>query len=101
MENISKDDIRYQEAERQVKKIKGFYTSLFVYFAVNIFILVVNYRELKPGQTIWHIKYFALPIFWGIAVVIQGLRTFMHNFMLGSNWEERKIKELMDKEKQP
>ncbi|WP_294286973.1 2TM domain-containing protein [uncultured Chryseobacterium sp.] len=100
MENISKDDIRYKEAEKQVKKIKGFYTSLFIYFAVNIFILYLNYRDLKPEETIWQLKYFSLPIFWGIAVVIHGLRTFMPNFMLGSNWEDRKIKELMDKEKQ-
>ncbi|WP_373463431.1 2TM domain-containing protein [Chryseobacterium sp. SORGH_AS_0447] len=45
-------------------------------------------------------KYFTLPIFWGIAVVIQGLRAFVPNFMLGSKWEDRKIKELMEKEKQ-
>ncbi|KAA0129867.1 2TM domain-containing protein [Chryseobacterium sp. SN22] len=101
MENISKDDIRYKEAEREVKKIKKFYIFLFIYIAVNIFILVLNYRELKPGQTIWQLKYFLLPIFWGIAVVIQAMRTFMPNFMLGSKWEDRKIKELMDKEKQP
>lgn len=100
MENISKDDIRYKEAEKQVKRIKKFYVFLFVYIAVNIFIFVLNYRELKPGDTIWQLKYFSLPVFWGIAVVIHGLRTFMPNFMLGSNWEDRKIKELMDKEKQ-
>ncbi|WP_295220802.1 2TM domain-containing protein [uncultured Chryseobacterium sp.] len=100
MENISKDDIRYKEAERQVKKIKRFYSSLFIYIAVNIFILYLNYRDLKPDETIWKLKYFSLPLFWGIAVMIQGLRTFIPNFMLGSNWEDRKIKELMDKEKQ-
>ncbi len=100
MENISKDDIRYKEAERQVKKIKGFYTSLFIYFAVNIFILYLNYKDLKPGETIWQIKYFTLSFFWGIGVIIHAMRTFISGFMLGTNWEERKIRELMDKEKQ-
>lgn len=100
MENISKDDVRYKEAERQVQRIKKFYIFLFIYLVVNIFILVLNYRELKPGQTILQLKYFTLPIFWGIAVVIQGLRAFVPNFMLGSKWEDRKIKELMEKEKQ-
>lgn len=100
MEDISKDDIRYKEAEKQVKKIKKFYVFIFIYFAVNIFILFMNYTELKPGETIWRIKYFTLPFFWGIAVVIYAMRVFIPGFMLGSNWEEKKIKELMDKEKQ-
>lgn len=100
MEEISKDDIRYKEAERQVKKIKKFYTFLFIYFAVNIFILFVNYRDLKPNESIWSLKYFSLPIFWGIAVVIYAMRVFIPGFLLGNNWEEKKIKELMDKEKQ-
>ncbi|MFC3159977.1 2TM domain-containing protein [Chryseobacterium arachidis] len=100
MENISKDDIRYKEAERQVKRIKQFYIFVFIYIVVNIFILFLNFRELKPGETIWQLKYFSLPLFWGIAVVIHAMRTFIPGFMLGSNWEEKKIKELMEKEKQ-
>lgn len=99
MENISKDDIRYKEAERRVKKIKNFYVFIFIYIVVNIFILYLNYRELKPGETIWQLKYFTLPLFWGIAVVITAMRTFIPGFMLGSNWEDKKIKELMEKEK--
>lgn len=98
MENISKEDIRYKEAERRVKKIKNFYVIVFIYFAVNIFILFINYRELKPGETIWQLKYFSLPFFWGLAVIFYGMRVFIPNFLLGNNWEERKIKELMEKE---
>ncbi len=65
MENISKDDFRYKEAERQVKRIKRFYVFVFIYIVVNIFIFLINYRELKPGQTIWQLKYFLLPLVWG------------------------------------
>ncbi|MCJ8152843.1 2TM domain-containing protein [Chryseobacterium sp. SSA4.19] len=100
MENISKNDIRYKEAEKQVKRIKQFYIFVFIYIVVNIFILFLNFRELKPGETIWQLKYFSLPLFWGIAVVIHAMRTFIQGFMLGSNWEDRKIREFMEKEKQ-
>ncbi|MFP3592055.1 2TM domain-containing protein [Chryseobacterium sp. SIMBA_038] len=99
MENIDQNDLRYKEAERKVKKIKNFYVFTFIYFAVNIFILFLNYRELEPGQTIWSLKYFSLPIFWGIGVVGYGMSVFLPGFLLGNNWEEKKIKELMDKEK--
>lgn len=99
MENIDQNDLRYKEAERRVKKIKNFYVFTFIYFTVNIFILFLNYRELEPGQTIWSLKYFSLPIFWGIGVVGYGMSVFLPGFLLGNNWEEKKIKELMDKEK--
>jgi len=99
MENMDQNDLRYKEAERKVKKIKNFYVFIFIYFAVNIFILFLNYRELEPGQTIWSLKYFSLPIFWGIGVVGYGMSVFLPGFLLGNNWEEKKIKELMDKEK--
>jgi len=100
MENINKDDIRYQEAERKVKKIKNFYVFMFIYFAVNIFILFLNYRGLKPDETIWQLKYFSLPLFWGIGVIGYGMSVFLPGFVLGNKWEEKKIKELMEKEKQ-
>lgn len=99
MENIDKDDIRYREAERRVKKIKNFYVFTFIYFAVNIFILFLNYRGLKPDESIWRLKYFSLPLFWGIGVIGYGMSVFLPGFVLGNKWEEKKIKELMEKEK--
>ncbi|AZA87534.1 histidine kinase [Chryseobacterium shandongense] len=100
MNPISKDDIRYKEAEIRVKKIKSFYVFAFVYFAVNIFIMFINYKELKPGETIWHLKYFSLPIFWGIGLIGYAINVFVPGVILGSNWEEKKIKKLMEKEKE-
>ncbi|MDR6514976.1 2TM domain-containing protein [Chryseobacterium camelliae] len=98
MEEISQDDIRYKQAEKRVKQIKNFYIFLFVYVVVNIFILITNYRELKPGQTLWHLKYFSLPLFWGIGLLVYGLRVFVPSFILGNHWEEKKIQQLMDEE---
>ncbi len=98
MENINQDDIRYKEAERRVKKIKNFYVFVFIYLAVNCFILLINCKELKPHETIWQLKYFTLPLFWGIAVVVYGFRVFVPGFIFGNNWEEKKIREFMEKE---
>lgn len=99
-QQISEDDIRYKEAEKRVKRIKSFYIFTFVYIVVNIFIFVSNYRELKPGETIWQLKYFTLPIFWGIGIVGYAISIFLPGVFLGRNWEEKKIKQLMDKEKE-
>jgi len=99
MKNSNENDIRYREAERRVKKIKNFYVFTFIYVAVNIFVLFLNYRELEPGKSIWRLQYFALPFFWGIGLIGYGMSTFLPGFVLGNKWEERKIKEFMEKEK--
>ncbi|MBB4806910.1 hypothetical protein HNP38_002206 [Chryseobacterium defluvii] len=99
MENMDDNDIRYLEAEKKVKKLKNFYMSVFIYFAVNAFILYMNYRSLQPGESIWHFKYFLVPFFWGIGLVGYAMTVFLPGFLLGSKWEKRKIKELMDKDK--
>lgn len=99
MENINENDIRYKEAARRVKRIKNFYVFTFIYVAVNLFILFLNYKELKPGETIWRMEYFVLPFFWGIGLIGYGMSVFLPGFLLGNKWEEKKIKELMDKNK--
>jgi hypothetical protein len=98
MKNIDENDIQYREAQRKVKKIKNFYLSVFIYVAVNLFILYLNYSDLGPNETIWHIEYFILPIIWGAVLLVYGMSVYFSRFMLGSKWEEKKIKELMDKE---
>jgi hypothetical protein len=99
MEQISKEGIRYKEAARKVKRIKNFYVFTFIYLTVNIFILFLNYKDLKPGESIWRYEYFILPFFWGIVWIGYGMSVFLPGFILGNNWERKKIKELMEKNK--
>jgi len=99
MKSIDENDIQYREAARKVKRIKNFYVSVFIYVAVNLFILYLNYSDLGPNATIWHIEYFILPLIWGAVLLLYGISVYFSGFMLGSKWEERKIKELMDKER--
>jgi len=41
----------------------------------------------------------ATPFFWGIGLLVHGLSVFGRNLLFNSDWEEKKIKELMDKDK--
>ena len=41
----------------------------------------------------------AILFFWGIGLVAHGLSVFVPQFVLGKDWEERKIRELMEKNK--
>ena len=43
---------------------------------------------------------FTTPFFWGIGLLFHGLNVFKHNFHFFKDWEERKIKEFMEKEEE-
>ncbi|WP_312761233.1 2TM domain-containing protein [Epilithonimonas sp.] len=100
MEIINKqDDIKYLEAKKRVKKLKGFYSHLTIYILVNLFIVFINIQDLKPGESYFQYKNFITLFFWGIGLLAHGMSVFVPQFVLGRNWEERKIRELMNKEK--
>ena len=95
----TQDEIKYQEALKRVKKIKGFYTHAIVYVFVNIMIVFLNVKNLDPGESYFQFKNFMTAFFWGIGLLAHGLSVFVPNWIMGQNWEERKIKEFMEKDK--
>jgi hypothetical protein len=97
MENL--DEIKYQEAVKRVKKIKGFYTHLAVYVVINIALLIMKFQNLDEGESFFRLRNFSTALFWGIGLVAHCLSVFLPSFIMTNNWEEKKIKELMDKEK--
>jgi hypothetical protein len=99
MENNTTDQIRYEDAVKRVKKIKGFYTHAMVYVVINILFIVANIQNLEPGESYFQFKNFFTAFFWGIGLLAHAMATFVpYYFILGKDWEERKIKELMEKE---
>jgi len=99
MENNREQHLRYREAEKRMKKIKGFYIHAMVFFFVNVFIIASKAIDPDPGEVFWEWDLLSLPFVWGIGLAVHGFSIFMPAFILGRDWEEKKIKELMDKEK--
>ncbi|MFN7676381.1 2TM domain-containing protein [Flavobacterium sp.] len=91
--------MKFQEAAKRVKKIKGFYTHLTVYIVVNTMIIIVNVQNLDEGESFFKFKTFSTALFWGIGLAAHGLSVFLPSLIMGKDWEEKKIKELMEKEK--
>lgn len=88
-----KQDEKYIRAKKRVERLKGFYIHLSVYILVNIMLFIINL--LSDAGNWW----FLYPLGgWGIGLLIHGITTFTYgNF--GADWEERKIKEYMEKDK--
>ena len=88
------DEEKYERAKKQVKEIKAFYSNLISYVVVNVILIIINLIT-SPGS-LW---FFWVTIFWGIGILIHGVHVFMKKGrFLGPEWEEKKIKEFMDKE---
>lgn len=96
---MNTEEIRYKEAQKEVKRIKGFYTHAIVYVVINIMVFISNAREIPADESIFQWRTLMTPFFWGIGLLAHGLSVFLPNLILGKDWEERKIKEFMEKEK--
>ena len=101
MEINNENNIKYLNAKKRVKQVKGFYIHALVFVLVNAFIImmkVINGQHVA-GEPQIKISQFLTIIIWGVGLVAHGLSVFLPNFILGKNWEEKKIREFMDKDK--
>ena len=83
---------KYERAKERVEKLKGFYIHFAIYL---IMVPVFIFLNIKSTGFPWAI----FPIAgWGFGVAGHAMEAFDYNPFLGKNWEEKKIKELMDKD---
>ncbi len=81
---------KYLRAKKRVEQLKEFYGSIIAYVLVIPFLIFINLRTSPNFHWFW------FPMFgWALGITIHGFKTFGY----GSNWEERKIREIMEKEK--
>lgn len=84
------DSAKYLRAKKRVDNLKGFYGSLVAYVFVIPFLIALNYN------TSWHFQWFWFPAFgWGMGLAIGAFNIYG----VGGNWEDRKIREIMEKNK--
>lgn len=99
MESKQLEDQNYKAAKKRVKDIKGFYIHLVVYLAINSMLLLVNSNFNENGGFDLELSNFYTAIFWGIGLGAHWASVFGPGILLGKKWEERKIKELMEKDR--
>jgi len=103
MEENFNNEERYRRAKKRVKEIKRFYWHLFWYLVVNIFLTFgSSIKEFATEGTFSfdHLNFgaFSVWFFWGIGLVGNWLHVFGTNIIFSKDWENRKIKEYMDKD---
>jgi hypothetical protein len=93
IKNTNKEN-KYIRAKERVAEIKKFYTSLFFYIVFISFLAGLNYYTNQ-----WNYMWFLwAALGWGIGLIFQAAKAFNWNPFISKDWEERKIKELMDRD---
>ncbi|WP_273567331.1 2TM domain-containing protein [Maribacter halichondriae] len=94
MEYSDKEN-KYFRAKEKVEEIKKFYSSLIAYVFVISALAALNWYTDQ-----WRYPWFLWAAFgWGIGLIFQAIKAFSLNPFFGRGWEERKIKEFMEDDK--
>lgn len=99
---------KYDRAKKRVDAIKGFYKHARAYIIVNLILLILRTNVLSfiRGGDLDTLDFqnwldwntYLTPILWGIGLALHGIYVFQGKINFIKNWEERKLKELMDEE---
>ena len=97
MDPVNDKNIQYERAIKRVKVIIGFFIHALVYVLVNLFLILSTSIKYDSFETFFQQNQFWGIGLWGIGLFAHGLSVFLPNFILGKNWEEKKIRELMER----
>ncbi|WP_329806588.1 2TM domain-containing protein [Flavobacterium facile] len=87
---IASENMSYVRAKERVEKLKGFYGNLISYCTVIPILIIINVNT-SGFQWFW------FPMLgWGFGVTMHAFETFGY----GKAWEEKKIREILNKENQ-
>lgn len=105
------EDLKRARAIKKVQKIKKFHNHLRAYLVVNIGIMFLRYTGLgfvvsgienaDEGFLKWvDWNVFGIPIVWGCFLLFHAARAYEWLPFLDSKWEERKIRQFMEDDKE-
>jgi len=87
------DHERYERAMKRAGELRSFYTHAVVYLLVNIGLFVIDLL----GDSGWW--FYWSTIFWGLGLVFHAISVFGRVGPFSSEWEERKAREIMERER--
>ncbi|MBP7470598.1 MAG: histidine kinase [Flavobacterium sp.] len=83
------ENTAYYRAKKRVEQLKGFYGSLISYCIVIPILIFINLKYMPHFQWFWFSA-----AGWGFGLLMHAFKVFGYS----SNWEERKIQEILRKE---
>lgn len=92
---MTESDTAFRRARERVNAIRGWYVHLIVYVAVNTLLVGI---DLAEGGGLDYAYWTVLG--WGIGLAVHSAFVWVGGRApLGNDWEERKVRELIEKER--
>lgn len=98
MKNNFQNKNHYSKARKRIEEIKGFYGHIFSFIIINIGLFVIN-SVTSPNYLWFDYWFYWQLLIWGIGLFFHGLKIFNLIPFFGRKWEDRKIEEILEKEK--
>jgi 2TM domain len=89
------EQLKYRRARERMAEIKGFYIHALVFVLVVSGLAAVNFALGKPYWVLWVL------LGWGAGVALHAALVFGRETSFLSNWEARKMKQLMNEVETP
>lgn len=99
MENSFENEKVVEKYRKRVKAMAGFYKHLAAYVLVNLFMFAMKIINMDADDTFFEWGTFITAISWGIGLAAHYISVFKPSIVVGKGWEERKIKEFMERER--
>ncbi len=96
IETSNEKELKYLRAKERLDEVRKFYTKLVRSLLLIVFLAGVNYF-LNEWRYMWFL-WAAFGI--GIGLVSNAIKVFGVNPFFGRDWEDRKIREFMEKDEQ-
>lgn len=88
------NETKYIRAQDRVAKLKRFYGRIFRGLLAIVITGAINYYLNE-----WRNPWFLWVVFGvGLGLSLKAFKLFGINLLFGKNWEERKVREIMDKD---
>ena len=103
MEIIDKNK-KLERAKKRVEQLKKFYKHVAFYVVIHAFFIGRRiYKDISYGDSIFEalteMSNYRLFFWWTVILIVHGLKTYRFEFFFSKDWEERKIKEEVNKQK--
>lgn len=95
MEDFTTEKKKYEQAKKKAKNIRAFYCNLMCYCIVIPILIFVNLSYVPEFQWFW----FSM-LGWGTGLLAHGMEAFQVNPFFPKHWEERKLKQFIEEERQ-
>ena len=98
MENNPSNEFLIELARERVHKLRRFYVHLFIYLVVLLIYISKTYFDAPFNFIPFRYINETVVWIWTFVIAVKSFKLFIKDQFLGANWEQNKIKEIIEKE---